>query len=60
MSVYNRDKCVGCGSCGLGCPSGALHLEPVSEEEWFQVASSFIGWEEARIKNMGMGNNTTA
>jgi ferredoxin len=55
MSVYNRDKCVGCGSCGLGCPSGALHLEPVSEKEWVQVASSFIGWEEARLKNMGMG-----
>jgi electron transport complex protein RnfB len=52
MSLYNRDKCVGCGSCGLGCPSGALQLEPVSEEEWIQVASSFIGWEEARIKNM--------
>jgi len=55
MSVYNRDKCVGCGSCGLGCPSGALHLEPVPAEEWIQVAPSFFGWEEARIKNMGMG-----
>jgi NAD-dependent dihydropyrimidine dehydrogenase PreA subunit len=54
-SVYNRDLCVGCGSCGLGCPSGALHLEPVSEEEWLPVASSFQEWEEARIKNMGMG-----
>ena len=41
MSVYNRDLCVGCGSCGLGCPSGALHLEPVSEEEWVPVCSSF-------------------
>ena len=30
--VYHRDKCVGCGACGMGCPSGALHLEPVSEE----------------------------
>jgi len=59
MSVYNREKCVGCGACGLGCPSGALHLEPVSEVERFEVASSFIGWEEARIQNMGMGNNTT-
>jgi NAD-dependent dihydropyrimidine dehydrogenase PreA subunit len=55
MSVYNRNLCVGCGSCGLGCPSGALHLEPVSEEEWLPVASSFQEWEEARIKNMGMG-----
>ena len=55
MSVYNRNLYVGCGSCGLGCPSGALHLEPVSEEEWLPVASSFQEWEEARIKNMGMG-----
>jgi Na+-translocating ferredoxin:NAD+ oxidoreductase subunit B len=54
-SVYNRDLCVGCGSCGLGCPSGALHLEPVSEEEWVPVCSSFQEWEEARFKNMGMG-----
>ncbi len=51
-SVYNRDRCVGCGACGMGCQSGALHLEPVSEAEWFHVPSSFIGWEEARIKNM--------
>ena len=50
MSVYNRDKCVGCGACGMGCQSGALHLEPVSEEEWVQVPSSFIGWEEMRLE----------
>ena len=49
-SVYHRDLCVGCGACGLGCPSGALHLEPVSEEEWFHVPSSFIGWEEKRLE----------
>jgi electron transport complex protein RnfB len=55
MSVYNRDKCVGCGSCGMGCKSGALHLEPVPEEEWFHVPSSFIEWEEMRIKNMEAG-----
>ena len=54
-SVYNRDLCVGCGSCGLGCESGALHLEPVSEEEWVPVCSSFQEWEETRLKNMGMG-----
>jgi hypothetical protein len=34
----------------MGCPSGALHLEPVSEEEWFHVPSSFIGWEEKRLE----------
>ena len=50
--VYHRDKCVGCGSCGQGCPTGALHLEPVSEEEWFHVASSFTAWEEQRLANI--------
>ena len=50
--VYDRAKCVGCGSCGQGCPSGALHLEPVSEEEWFHVPSSFVEWEEARLQNL--------
>jgi Pyruvate/2-oxoacid:ferredoxin oxidoreductase delta subunit len=59
MSVYNRDKCVGCGACGMGCPSDALHLEPVSEEEWFHVPSSFVDWEETRIRNMQAENTGT-
>jgi len=50
--VYDREKCVGCGSCGQGCPSGALHLEPVSEKEWFPVASNFQEWEEQRLQNL--------
>ena len=50
--VYHRDRCVGCGACGMGCPSGALHLEPVSEAERFQVASSFTEWEEQRLRNL--------
>jgi ferredoxin len=50
VSVYNRDKCVGCGACSMGCPSGALRLEPVSEQEWFHVPSSFIEWEERRLQ----------
>jgi MinD superfamily P-loop ATPase len=50
--VYHREKCVGCGACVMGCKFDALHLEPVSEEEWFHVPSSFIEWEEARLKNM--------
>ncbi len=50
--VYHPDKCVGCGACGMGCPSGALHLEPVSEEKWFQVPSSFVEWEDARLRNL--------
>jgi len=48
--VYHRDKCVGCGSCGMGCPTQSLHLEPVSEEEWFHVPSSFQEWEERRLE----------
>lgn len=47
---YNRDKCVGCGSCGIGCPNCALHLEPVSEGEWVRVANSFEDWEEMRLE----------
>jgi hypothetical protein len=34
----------------MGCPTEALHLEPVSEEEWFQVPSSFQQWEERRLE----------
>jgi len=48
--VYHRDKCVGCGACGMGCPTESLHLEPVSEEEWFHVPSSFQEWEERRLE----------
>jgi len=48
--AYHREKCVGCGACGMGCPSDALHLEPVSEEEWFQNPTSFIDWEERRLQ----------
>ena len=49
VSVYDREKCVGCGACGMGCDDDARHLEPVSEEEWFHVASSFTEWEENRL-----------
>jgi len=50
VSVYDREKCVGCGACGMGCDDDALHLEPVSQEEWFHVASSFLEWEEKRVE----------
>ena len=49
-AVYNREKCVGCGSCCIGCPPGALHLEPVSEQEWVRVPNSFEEWEEMRLE----------
>ncbi len=48
--VYHRDKCVGCGACVMGCKFDALHLEPVSEEEWFHVPSSFTEWEDRRLE----------
>ena len=53
---YNREKCVGCGSCVMGCPNGALRLEPVSEEEWYHIPSSFIEWEERRLKFLASEN----
>jgi len=48
--VYHREKCVGCGACVMGCKFDALHLEPVTQEEWFHVASSFTEWEERRLE----------
>ena len=50
VSVYNRDKCVGCGACVMGCKFDALEMEPISEEEWFHVPSSFTEWEERRLE----------
>ena len=49
VSVYHPEKCLGCGACVMGCPNGALRLEPVPEEERFHVAYSFIEWEKQRL-----------
>lgn len=56
--AYHREKCVGCGACAMGCPNGALHLEPVSEDEWGHVASSFTEWEEQRLMNINSKSMT--
>jgi hypothetical protein len=40
----------------MGCPNGALRLAPVSAEEWFHVPSSFIEWEERRLKFLSSQN----
>ena len=45
----NEFRADGCGACVMGCKFDALHLEPVSEEEWFHIASSFTEWEEKRL-----------
>ena len=41
-----------------GMPPGALHLEPVSEEEWVRVPNSFEEWEEMRLEYPGSGEAT--
>lgn len=57
MPRYDRARCVGCGSCGQGCPTGALQLEPVPEDEWFHVPSSFQDWEERRLEGLAAAQN---
>ena len=49
MPELNRDRCIGCGVCVIGCTSEAIELVPVSDEEWFDVPSSFEEWEELRL-----------
>jgi len=51
-SVVDRAKCIGCGVCVIGCPTKAIELVPVSEEEWFHVPNSMVEWEEMRLLNM--------
>jgi len=50
--VVERDLCIGCGVCVITCPTDAIVMEPVSEEEWFHVPSSMAEWEEMRLANM--------
>jgi ferredoxin len=51
--VVDRDKCIGCGVCVIGCVPDAIVMEPVSEGEWFHVPSSMAEWEEMRLRNLG-------
>jgi ferredoxin len=51
-SKVEREKCIGCGVCVIGCPTKAIELVPVSAEEWFHVPSSMAEWEEMRLRNM--------
>ncbi len=55
-SKVERAKCIGCGVCVIGCPTDAIELEPVSEEEWFHVPSSMAEWEERRLKFLAAQN----
>jgi ferredoxin len=55
-SVVDRDACIGCGVCVIGCPTDAVVMEPVSEEEWFHVPSSMGEWEELRLQNLALAD----
>jgi ferredoxin len=50
--VVDRDTCIGCGVCVIGCMEDPIVMEPVSEEEWFRVPSSMAEWEEMRLQNV--------
>ena len=52
MPELDMDRCIGCGVCVIGCQEEAIDLIPVSEEEWFDVPSSFEEWEERRLANL--------
>jgi ferredoxin len=51
-SAVDRDKCIGCGVCVISCPTDAIRMDPVSEEERFHVPSSMAEWEEMRLQNL--------
>jgi len=53
IAIMKRERCIGCGLCVISCPGGAIELEPVSKEEWFDVPTSLEDWEERRLKTLG-------
>jgi hypothetical protein len=40
----------------MGCDDDALHLEPVSEEDWYHLPSCFAEWEEQRLAYLAAQN----
>ena len=58
-SIVDRDKCIGCGVCVIGCLDDAIVMEPVSEEEWFHVPSSMAEWEEMRLQYLAKTEERT-
>jgi len=54
IAEIDHGRCIGCGLCVKFCQGGALELEPVSKEEWFDVPASFEEWEERRLKTLRM------
>jgi hypothetical protein len=41
----------------MGCDDDALHLEPVSEEDWYHLPSCFAEWEEQRLAYLAAQTN---
>lgn len=51
-AVIHQQRCIGCGLCVTTCATEAIELEPVSQEEWFDVPASFEEWEERRLQSL--------
>ena len=38
--------------CVIGCPTDAIRMEPLSEEEWFHVPANMAEREEMRLSHL--------
>ena len=54
VSVVNREKCIGCGLCVTGCPSGVAMLERKAEEAIIDPRKDFAAWEHERLVSRGL------